>query len=409
MMGQHLKQLTALRYFAALWVVFYDYWPHLTGSAPPVIASGHLGVELFFVLSGFILAHVYLEAFGSGTGRYLDFLWARLARIYPVHLAILIGLILLVVGGRLGGLDIGRQLAVVSSLPAQILLLQAWGLSPHGGWNHPSWSISAEWFAYLTFPALAFVYWRLKTRPWLAVGLSLILLAGLNLGFQHLTGQPLTAATIVWGALRIVPCFALGCAIWLVWSSGWPKTTRASWVLSSGGLASVLLLTLSPLPDWLTVPGFAALILGLAGLARAGSRRMTAPLLVYLGEVSFAVYMVCIPWQLVFMGLAAKLTGGGDRLPWPLWLLLVAGVTPAAMVVHHLVERPAREAMRRHGVPFMHRPAPEPPPEPPSEESPHAVLANELWRNTYGAPPTPGVNPALLLRIIAFVGPRRPG
>ena len=134
--------------------------------------------------------------------------------------------------------------------------------------------------------------------------------------------------------------------------------------------------------------------------------RLTHPVLVYLGEVSFAVYMVCIPWQLVVQEGAGALQGiEGERLPWPLWLVLAAGILPVAMLAHHLVERPAREVMRRHGVPFRRRPAP-PPPD--SAADPHHDLARELWRRAYGSHPTPGVSPALLLRILAFTRPRRP-
>ena len=67
--------------------------------------------------------------------------------------------------------------------------------------------------------------------------------------------------------------------------------------------------------------------------------------------------MVCIPWQLVFDKAAHRfLSLPAGFLPAPLWLLQFFGVIPAAMIIHHLVERPAREAMRRHGVPFFHRP-----------------------------------------------------
>jgi peptidoglycan/LPS O-acetylase OafA/YrhL len=402
----HLRQLTALRFFAAAWVVLYDYLPLLTGGQPPVIAKGYLGVELFFVLSGFILCHVYLAAFGEKKAGYLAFLWARLARIYPAHLAILLGLILLVVAARLAGLDLGGKLAVPESLPAQILLLQAWGLAPHGGWNHPAWSISAEWFAYLTFPVFAFVFWRLRRRPWLALGLAAAAGVALNLGFEAWTGEPLTRATLFWGALRIVPCFALGCAVWLVWSAGFPKGRTAAAGLALGALAAILAVTALGGPDWAAILAFGALILGLGAMAREGSPRLTHPILVYLGEVSFAVYMVCIPWLLVVQDGAGHVLGlTGERLPWPLWLVLIGGVVPAAMVVHHLVERPAREIMRRHGVPFVWRPAPAPAPTPPDD--PHEILAADLWRHTYGRPPTPGVSPALLLRIIAFTRPRR--
>lgn len=49
-----------------MWVVAYHFWPNLGLAPPAIIAKGCLGVELFFVLSGFILCHVYLESFGRG-------------------------------------------------------------------------------------------------------------------------------------------------------------------------------------------------------------------------------------------------------------------------------------------------------------------------------------------------------
>lgn len=73
--------------------------------------------------------------------------------------------------------------------------------------------------------------------------------------------------------------------------------------------------------------------------------------------MSFAVYMVCIPWQLVFTRVVEKVTPTGqDSLSWGAWLLMFAGVVPVAMLAHHLVERPAREIMRKHGVPFRRGP-----------------------------------------------------
>ena len=95
-MPQNLKQITSVRFFAAMWVVAYHFWPSLNPILPALVSRGYLGVELFFVLSGFILSHVYLESFGERRFRYPDFLWARLSRIYPVHLATLAGLGLLV-------------------------------------------------------------------------------------------------------------------------------------------------------------------------------------------------------------------------------------------------------------------------------------------------------------------------
>ena len=60
-MPQNLKPLTALRFFAAMWVVGFHFWPDLELAMPAIVGKGYLGVDLFFVLSGFIHSHVYLE------------------------------------------------------------------------------------------------------------------------------------------------------------------------------------------------------------------------------------------------------------------------------------------------------------------------------------------------------------
>src|SRR5579862_660023 len=161
----NLKPLTSLRFVAAMWVVLFHYWPHLAvAGTPPLVAKGYLGVECFFVLSGFILCHVYLPSFEAGRFKYGDFLWARIARIYPLHIATLVAMGLMAGVALAAGLPVDPDVLSLPALPANLTLTQAWGLSPVAGWNHPSWSISAEWFAYLSFPAFAFL--AIKVRRW---------------------------------------------------------------------------------------------------------------------------------------------------------------------------------------------------------------------------------------------------
>jgi peptidoglycan/LPS O-acetylase OafA/YrhL len=349
-MPENLKPLTALRFFAAMWVVSFHYWHDLVGKAaalPNLVSKGYLGVELFFVLSGFILSHVYLDGLGQGRFKYGKFLWARLARVYPLHIAVLAGVGLLVAGAAAAGFELSHNIADWAALPANLTLTHAWGLAPEAAWNHPSWSISAEWFAYLTFPLFGWAAWRMRRRPGLAVAGAIALLTGLYLAFQAAAGFPLTQATIHWGALRIVPCFAYGCAINLMWRSG---AVRTSGQALAGALAFTALTIASAqlnLHDALTVSLFGGVILSLAALSSTGSKVLSGPVGVYLGEVSYAVYMVCIPWQLVYVNAAEKLLHlDGQPLPFVVWLGLVAGVVPVAMAGHHLVERPCRTAMR---------------------------------------------------------------
>jgi len=347
--GANIRTLTSLRFIAAMWVVLYDYWPNLpvSGATPGLVSKGYLGVELFFTLSGFILCHVYRTGLEEGRFRYGSFLWARLARVYPLHIATLVGLGAVALVATAKGFQVDPNILSWSSLPANLTLTHAWGLSPVAGWNHPSWSISAEWFAYLTFPLFAWGALKLKDRPLLGVAAAVVFLVALYAGFQALAGFPLTQATIRWGALRIVPCFALGCALHNLWRAR-PAVSRP-WALAGAAFSGGLVLTFSALnaPDALIVPSLGALILFLGRLAQTGSAILTQSPLVYLGEISYSVYMICIPWKIVFVNAATRFFElPGDKLTPALWLVFIMAVIPLAALSYHLVEKPARNAMK---------------------------------------------------------------
>jgi peptidoglycan/LPS O-acetylase OafA/YrhL len=353
-MAEHLKSLTALRFFAAMWVVLYAYWANLAaGAAPPVIGRGALGVELFFVLSGFILCHVYLPQAEAGRLRYGAFLWARIARVYPLHIATLVGIGVLAGGALAAGFQVDDKILSWSALPANLLMIHAWGFTDVAGWNHPSWSISAEWFAYVTFPLFAWIAIAWRARPLLAFAGATAVLFAVYAAFERLAGFPLTQATFAWGALRIVPCFLLGCATYLVFRNGAVegRTTAVAGVGAS--LAGMAAAAQFGAHDGVVVTLGALLILFLAAAVRNGSRLGSGKVFVYLGEISYAVYMVAIPWQLLFVNAAAKLPFvQSEKLPPLLWIVYVLSVIPVAAVAHHLVERPARRWLRAHPPTF---------------------------------------------------------
>ncbi|UQV17072.1 acyltransferase [Brevundimonas albigilva] len=343
-----LKPITALRFAAALWVAVYAFWENLAGvGLPGLVAKGYLGVELFFVLSGFILSHVYLAQAGEKRFSYGRFLWARVARVYPLHIATLLGVGLLAGAAIVAGMSVDSNVLSWSSLPANLLMVHAWGLAPAAGWNHPSWSISAEWFAYLCFPAFAFVFWRLRDKPVVAVLGAAAFLAVLYFVFEQWAGFPLTEATIRWGALRIVPCFALGCALYLVYRKAPLKAPGLSAAIF---LALMLASAALGLWDAITVLLAGGLILSLASLPNARAGWLASRPAVYLGEISYSVYMVCVPWKLLAVNLAAKATDAPDKqLHVFVWLAIVALLPVVAAVSYHLVEHPARKALRGWG------------------------------------------------------------
>ena len=83
-----------------------------------------------------------------------------------------------------------------------------------------------------------------------------------------------------------------------------------------------------------------------------GSKAFSHPALVYLGEISYSIYMVHTLWDLVFVnGVSAALHIDSKQLPLGLWLILLAGVIPLAAASYHLIERPARERLRTWRLP----------------------------------------------------------
>ena len=166
--GREIRPLTGVRGMAAglvLWRHFSGLWVPLLpllGWFSSLALNGQIGVDLFFVLSGFILAYVHeSDQVQFNKRSHLKFLWLRLARVYPIHLAVL-GLF--AVFAFWGNLFAGEHLGSypLTSLPFQLTMTHAWIVVHTYQWNYPSWSISAEWFAYLLmFPVSV---WILKRK-----------------------------------------------------------------------------------------------------------------------------------------------------------------------------------------------------------------------------------------------------
>ncbi|HEY5107582.1 MAG TPA: acyltransferase [Caulobacteraceae bacterium] len=358
--GETIKPLTSLRFFAALWVVLYAYWPDLaTRWTPLIVQRGYLGVELFFTLSGFILCHVYLSRVEGGRFQYRAFLWARLSRIYPLHLATL-AIVGVAAGAAIAaGRKVDPNILAWSALPANLLLVHAWGFAKVAGWNHSSWSISAEWFAYLCFPGFAWAALRLQRRPWLGLFGALVLLSVVYAAFEALARFPLTEATIAWGALRIVPCFLLGCATFLVWRYAAADRRKPSALAAAiAGAASAIAVQMGA-PDAMVAACFAGLIFTLANLGMGSETLASHPVFVYLGEISYSTYMIFVPWQLVFVNIVVGfLHLPAKILPWYIWLIFVGCLAPLSAASYHLVENPARQGMKRWAKrPMVSRPA----------------------------------------------------
>jgi peptidoglycan/LPS O-acetylase OafA/YrhL len=367
-----IKALSGLRIVAAVWVVLFHFRPLLEQASPgfrsalaPILDCGAQGVDLFFMLSGFVLTWNYLDRMGESFSfrETMHFLWLRLARVWPVylvtmHLAALWIIFTLHIG------HVPPEPSVLDGFNAvsyvrQFLMVQLWFVPFFDGssWDGPAWSISAEWLAYLLFGALILVVFRVarSTRARSLLGLAFIATLPpilLLLASGHFYTP--------WSWLpRIVMQFTAGALVCAAVRKMRPsdRIRRANGYLALILVAVIVgilyVLDAHPIPkivdgsglvDVLFVPLLFTLAVGAGSLPWLLSLRPV----VYLGHISFSLYMVhelvhtTWNWTVtqfeltVFPTLAGKITVLG--------LIVVAFV--GAALLYHGVEEPARRWMR---------------------------------------------------------------
>ena len=148
-------KLESLRGIAACIVVLY-HSPFSYGNEPlGFIANGYLFVDLFFIISGFVMSYAYAEKIGR-TLSFKSYIALRLGRIYPLHFFMLLVWVPYILVKQylflsgFGGND-QFEASNLYSFSTNLVLLHSMGLHDKLNWNYPSWSISVEFFAYITF------------------------------------------------------------------------------------------------------------------------------------------------------------------------------------------------------------------------------------------------------------------
>jgi peptidoglycan/LPS O-acetylase OafA/YrhL len=338
-MKHRLASLTGLRGIAALWVLAYHTMlelqhldPELARSVGIVGRAGYLGVDLFFVLSGFVIAYNY-----SGTPEwtpktYAAFLWRRLARIYPVHLAglALFGVFVLYAPA---GATVGPH--TLAGLLRSITLTHAWSIPVTGTWNVPSWSVSLEWAAYLVFPIVAAAAMKPKSAATI-IGLVLLLFSGLFLVAISITYP----GTMAYGVFRISAEFTAGVLLFRLWS------LRRDSIASIGGIVALATFIgicngfeffIGKKSAFIYLPAATAAVV--YGLACAPSA-LGGSVVQHLGKISYSLYIVHYA-TLHF----ARVTVQSHALA-PAWM--IAGSVAAVGLAHccyRFLEQPARAWM----------------------------------------------------------------
>lgn len=322
----------------------------------PGLGGGYVGVDVFFVVSGYVITQLLLRETGKGVRRGLaDFYSRRVRRIAPAANATLVATVVaagLALGQRANP-DLPGDVRWAALFAANFRLIRT-GSDYFVPGLRPSlitqfWSLAVEEQFYLVFPLLVFVVARLaRSRP--GAALAVAVSAGTIASFAwsvHLTStQPAVAYyspfTRFWE-------LGVGCLLAVATSARPAPTPRAGALAGAGG-AVLLVVTLAVLgptsayPGWLAaLPcGSAALLLwgGGAGCGSGVSKLLSARPLVYVGNISYSLYLTHFAWLNLPEQLAHPLGG------WEWRAVEIAGSFVTAMVSYHLLENPIRHSVR---------------------------------------------------------------
>jgi peptidoglycan/LPS O-acetylase OafA/YrhL len=328
-----LLRLDGLRGLAATGVmlhhIFFFFFPWQFTAAPFFQAAEwlrHFGwtlVDLFFVLSGYVFAHVYLrdETLRSREGM-ASFWIARVARLWPLHVTMLIVIAIA---------NHAAPANTAYAFVAHLAMLQAFVVPVAGTYDWSSWSLTVEFFCYLIF-ASSFALGR---RELLCVTVLMIVVAVIGMATMGQPGGPFAGSVFRRGLLG----FFLGQALWhgRVQLARLPTSLLAMGIfvglwLQNGSYTPVLPLSLLAWP--------AVLLLSLR------LKVMEAPALVWLGDRSYAIYLINLPLTQAIVGLSSAY-----QLNTVAIVVIQAAIVVVALLGSALsyrwVEAPAREAIRR--------------------------------------------------------------
>lgn len=353
---EDIPALTGLRAFAALWVFIlhacfgnvneYGFFPAFDHKLDWgifenfLLMEGNLPVSLFFILSGFIMAHVYGRHFKKSVKPKLVFTFyiKRLARIYPVHLFITLAL---------AGFFFADIWQPIRPFDLQSVLLSVGLLNvfKDPSANIPAWSVSAEWIAYIACPFILYVLAKIKPSKLDVLFILLLCFLYPYLFREFFCCKGTSGAGAI---LNVMTDFTIGCLLYRLHRNKMFvfKGQANDWICA--GLFGALFLS----SIWVNKLEFGHSMLPfilyyLANSAGFMKDFFASKIMVFLGVVSYCIYMVHYSILEIFTQYFSEFFYSlpADYSHLKLWLFfgfITATVLIAATILHYAIERPCR-------------------------------------------------------------------
>lgn len=356
-----IASLTGLRGLAAVAVLLYHipHSPAFQDYTIGLFSRAYLAVDLFFVLSGFVISIGYYERVVKrlGAASYGDFLLNRMARVWPLHFVVALVFLVRILVNVSGDQAVALTPA---NILTNLLMIQSWGWGTQALAGN-SWSVSTELVAYLLFPLVAIL--AFSRAVWLEVaGAVALLILVAMLGHGSRGPLDVNDGSTILPVLRCLAGFALGVVAFRV-----AQHPRCERFLGGehGFLASCVLLVLAllvPGGDVVVALSFPLLVIACYYDGRASRALLANPVVFHLGLISYSIYL----WHPLVRDVFARAMGIAHRhgltgFDWAFvagtlvatWLICWASYLLVEVPGHRAIKKLERRVVPRPPLPFQ--------------------------------------------------------
>lgn len=323
---KHLNGLTATRGFAALMIVIFHFGLNVFpfNKMQPFFAKGNVAVSYFFTLSGFIMCYTYFNQ----QIEYKDYLKRRVARIAPLYWVAMI----------LSIIRIGKEAQLGFKTALNFFFAQAYVPGYALTINSAGWSLSVEMLFYLLFPLLLLLYKANQQRFAYRALLFYVLsqLVHLSMVAQAKPNNNSWHELTYYFPFAHLNEFVIGMVGYYFYTHNKEQMSKMPVLLTLG----IVVLSMIYLPfskhNGLLSPLFVLMIVGLACKKESW---LGAKPLVWLGEVSYGIYILQMPVNYYVSKLNAKYLGLTTN--W-FFLFFVVMLVAISAVCYSFIEKPLR-------------------------------------------------------------------